>query len=200
MLCKRMSVWESLWFVFFSTNVSFLQSPLLTLPQYMDFRAFPFPKILSQLINNSLFEITLDVFSREKSEFTNKKKSDSSTTRLQKQSLKENRANQLKERQLFLLSVLWKLFFLFFAMKSNLMSTRRLSRADGVELSSPCIKIGYSKPTRAESREGTFIPDVSSRAFLGDVTLDSDWLAKYRFFVLVSDWLTTAFHFRARAE
>ena len=45
-----------------------------------------------------------------------------------------------------------------------------------VSLKSSCIKIGYSEPTRAESREGTSTLAESSRVFLGDVILDSDWL------------------------
>ena len=45
-----------------------------------------------------------------------------------------------------------------------------------------CFKIGYSEPRAAESREGSSTLAESSRVFLGDVILDSDWLAKFRVF------------------
>ena len=42
------------------------------------------------------------------------------------------------------------------------------------------FKIGYSEPTRPESREGTSIVAESSRVFLGDLILYSDWRTKIR--------------------
>ena len=56
-----------------------------------------------------------------------------------------------------------------------------MSRAGG-GWRSLCIKIGYSEPTRAESREGTSTLAESSRVFFGDEILDSDWLTKFRVF------------------
>ena len=46
----------------------------------------------------------------------------------------------------------------------------------------PCIKIGYREPTRAESREGSFILAESSRVFFGVMILDSGWLTKFKCF------------------
>ena len=39
-------------------------------------------------------------------------------------------------------------------LRTSSYSSRRVSRPGGAELRSLCIKIGYSEPTRAESREG----------------------------------------------
>ena len=69
-----------------------------------------------------------------------------------------------------------------------------MSRADG-GWKTLCIKIGYSKPKGAESREprtesrdGFSTLAESSRVFLGDELLDSNWLRKFKgFFVLDSD-------------
>ena len=54
--------------------------------------------------------------------------------------------------------------FVSFERTDNIqISSRVVSRADGGVLRSLCIKIGYSEPTRAESREGTSILAESSR-------------------------------------
>ena len=44
------------------------------------------------------------------------------------------------------------------------------------------IKIDYSKQSGAESHEGSSTVVESSRVFLGDVILDSDWLTKFKGF------------------
>ena len=56
-----------------------------------------------------------------------------------------------------------------------------MSRAGG-GLKTLCIKTSYSKPNRAESPEGSLTPAESSRLFLGEAILDSDWLTKIRGF------------------
>ena len=43
----------------------------------------------------------------------------------------------------------------------------------------PCIKIGNSEPTRAESREGSSTLAGSVWVFFGTVILDSDWLTRF---------------------
>ena len=40
----------------------------------------------------------------------------------------------------------------------------------------PCFKIGYSEPTRAESREGSSTPHDSVGFDFFRIVLDSDWL------------------------
>ena len=47
---------------------------------------------------------------------------------------------------------------------------------EGVEVPL-CIKIGYSEPTCAQSRERTSTLAESSLVFFGVVMLDSDWLS-----------------------
>ena len=54
--------------------------------------------------------------------------------------------------------------------------------ADKVGWRSLSIKISYSEPTWAQSREETSIIAESSRVFLGDVKLDFDWLTKFKGF------------------
>ena len=48
----------------------------------------------------------------------------------------------------------------------------------GVE-NPPCIKIGYSEPRGAESREGSSTRGRERLGFFGTVILDSDWLTKF---------------------
>ena len=56
-----------------------------------------------------------------------------------------------------------------------------------------CFKIGYSEPTRAESREGSSIPHDSVGFDFFRIVLDSDWLTTRVVLptrvVLDSDWL-----------
>ena len=66
MLWKWMSVWKSVWFMFFYTAVIFLLPPLLTLAQHNNITALLFPKVLLHFINNAILENTLDVFSRDR--------------------------------------------------------------------------------------------------------------------------------------
>ena len=42
----------------------------------------------------------------------------------------------------------------------------------------PSVKIGYSEPTRAQSREGSSTLAKSSWMFFGTVIFDSDWLPR----------------------
>ena len=58
-------------------------------------------------------------------------------------------------------------------------SSRCVTRPVGGSL---CIKIGYTEPSGFERQEGTSTLSESSRVFLGDLILDSDWLTKYRVF------------------
>ena len=44
---------------------------------------------------------------------------------------------------------------------------------------SPCIKIGYSEPTRNQNREGSSTLANSSRVSFGVVILDFDWLTRF---------------------
>ena len=78
--------------------------------------------------------------------------------------------------------------------------SRGVSTTDGGGWKALCIMIVYSEPRGAESREVSSALAESSRVFTGDVILDLDWLAKFRFFVLDSDWLPTDFRFWARNE
>ena len=73
-----------------------------------------------------------------------------------------------------------KLSLYGFLVFSSYVSSRRVSRsgAGGGGVKSLCFKIGYREPTRAEGREGTSTLAESPRMFLGDVTLDSDWLPR----------------------
>ena len=67
-----------------------------------------------------------------------------------------------------------------------------VNQVGGEELETLCIRVGYSEPNRSESWEGSPTLAESSRVILGDVTLSSDWLAKFEdSFVIDSDWLST---------
>ena len=75
--------------------------------------------------------------------------------------------------------------------RSKNVSSRVVSQSGGWGMTTVCIKINYSEPKTAESREGSSVPAESSCTFLGDVVLGSDRLTKFKGFwraILTGCW------------